>query len=126
MKRPHVSAEQLVRAWQTAATADEAAKVTGMPVKQLRQRAAVLRSKGVPLKKFPRLPGSGHPPLDIAALTKLARDLVTEPREATEPTPTKKPATQAERRALIAQKAMGRPAPAKANVPARTGGPQSF
>ena len=45
--------EQFVRAWQTAATADDAAKLLGVSINGLTGRAKKYRERGINLKKFP-------------------------------------------------------------------------
>lgn len=73
-----ITAEEFVRAWQKAENFAAFCAATGAWPSSARTRAALLRAKGIPLKKFPR----GRPPttLDVDALRALALRLA--PRKA--------------------------------------------
>jgi len=63
-KRVHNDMETFLRAVETSETKVEAANKLGITIESLTQRASAYRSKGIPVKKFPR---SGGARLDIAA-----------------------------------------------------------
>ena len=71
-KRQELTAEQFIRVWQAAESVAEVGARTGYEGHVASVRAAQLRAKGVPLKRFTTSPGYRN---DWAALAKLARSL---------------------------------------------------
>ncbi len=65
------SNEDFVSAWQRSKTTKEVAEKTGMTVQYCTMRAARFRKLGVPLKMLRKRPT----PIDVTALTKLAKSL---------------------------------------------------
>lgn len=68
MRKPKVSNEDFVVAWQRGESIDAVAKALGCHVSGVRGRANRLRKAGVPLKEFPR----GRQRIDVQALKALA------------------------------------------------------
>lgn len=62
-----VTPERFIEVWQQASSADEAAKILGMPKPIVHARASTYRSNGIKLKKMPR-PKKG---LDVERLNRL-------------------------------------------------------
>jgi hypothetical protein len=65
-----VSPEDFVRAWQRGDSVQAVADALGMTKQAVSVRAMIYRKKGIPMKLMPR----GVPKLDVAALTKIAKD----------------------------------------------------
>lgn len=76
VKKKWTATEDVVRAWQTSASIREAAEKIGMREDALRQRAYLLRKRGVNLKPM----GNPTRKLDIAALNELANSLAVPAR----------------------------------------------
>lgn len=69
-----ISAEQFVELWQKSPNLPTFCHATGLEPERASSRAIFYKSKGIPLKKFPRGGGgSGRKALDVAALKKLAK-----------------------------------------------------
>ena len=66
-----ITAEKFVSAWQKASSLAHAAETLGTSVLAARARAYQYRKRGIPLQKFVGVRGAQ--PLDVAALSKLAR-----------------------------------------------------
>lgn len=70
-KKSRCTPEEFVTAWETSATAEQAAAKLGLTVNAVRSRAQHYRKQGVPLKTFRR----GTRPLDVEGLTALVERL---------------------------------------------------
>jgi hypothetical protein len=66
-----VSAEDFVKLWQAASSAQEVCEATGMTLDAVRARAGHYRRKGVPLKRMALK--TGPKPADWTKLAELAR-----------------------------------------------------
>ena len=71
-----VRAAEFVKVWQGAERSSAVSKALGLSPSVASSRASLYRKRGIPLKKMPR--GRGSAPLDIKALTKLAKDSLKE------------------------------------------------
>ena len=65
-----VSDEDLIRVWESASTAREAAELLGLHPRTAGMRAQRLRDRGVPMRKFPPGPPKS---IDVEALTELVK-----------------------------------------------------
>lgn len=66
-----VSPEDFVRSWQESQTIEELCSRTGLSLATAKDRARLYRSRGVPLKIFPRK-RSGRPGLNVEQLSEIA------------------------------------------------------
>jgi len=70
MSKIKATNEEFIRAWQKASSCAEVAQKLGLKIGQIRVRAWLLRTNGVPLKK---MSSGGRPKADFKKLAILAR-----------------------------------------------------